>query len=300
MPESADASRARVGVTYGLLAYLWWGLVPIYFKAVSSVPAVEVLAHRVVWCLLLLLGWTFVTGRAAGLRALVVDRRTVLGVIGTTTLIATNWFLFIWAVFTDQVLQASLGYFINPLLNVLLGMIVLGERLRRLQWLAVGLAAAGVLVMTISRGAPPLLALGLAGSFGFYGLLRKRSRIEPTAGLIGETAILLPIALGYLAWRATSGELVFAAVSLRMDLLLIAGGAVTGLPLVWFVNAAQRLRYVTIGFMQYLAPSLQLLLAVVAFGEPFPPATRAAFTLIWAGLAIFSLDSIRALRRRPA
>jgi chloramphenicol-sensitive protein RarD len=287
-------------VTYGLLAYLWWGLVPIYFKAVSSVPAVEVLAHRVVWCLLLLLGWTFVTGRAAGLRALVVDRRTVLGVIGTTTLIATNWFLFIWAVFTDQVLQASLGYFINPLLNVLLGMIVLGERLRRLQWLAVGLAAAGVLVMTISRGAPPFLALGLAGSFGFYGLLRKRSRIEPTAGLIGETAILLPIALGYLAWRASSGELVFAAVSLRMDLLLIAGGAVTGLPLVWFVNAAQRLRYVTIGFMQYLAPSLQLLLAVVAFGEPFPPATRAAFTLIWAGLAIFSLDSIRALRRRPA
>ncbi len=289
-------SRARAGVAYGLAAYLWWGFAPLYFKAVATVPPGEVLAHRVVWSTLLLLVLVFTLGRAPAFRAVLADRRTRLALTASMALVAVNWFTFIWAVDHDEVLQASLGYFINPLVNVLLGYLVLKERLRRLQTLSVLLALAGVAYLGVSYGEPPVIALLLAFSFGFYGLIRKRVRAEGMVGLTVETLFLTPVALAYLAWLAHAGRLTFGHAGSGLTLLLAASGVVTALPLLWFANAARRLRYATVGFLQYLAPSFQFLLAVAVFGEPFTRAHAVAFPLIWAALAIYSLDALRAAR----
>jgi chloramphenicol-sensitive protein RarD len=290
-PESRSSAT---GVAFGLAAYVWWGLSPVYFKAVDHVPASEVLAHRIVWSLVLLLVWVAATRQIPALRAALRLRGTSAGVVATTALITLNWFTFIWAIFSGQVIQASLGYFINPLVNVVLGRLVLGEALRPLQWIAVGLAALGVGAVTLVHGEPPTLALLLAGSFGLYGLIRKRARVDAAAGLFAETTLLMPLALGFLMVQGLRGELFFGTLSLGTDLLLLAGGAVTALPLLWFVSAARRLRYVTVGFLHYVAPTLQLLLAVAVYGEPFAPAMQAAFVLIWCALGLFSADALRA------
>lgn len=263
-------------------------------------PPLEVLAHRIVWCLVLLVAWSAATGRLGPLLVALRDRRTMITALATTGLIAVNWFMFIYAVFSGQLLQASLGYFINPLVNVVLGMVFLRERLRPLQWLAVGLATIGVAYRTWSFGSLPFIALALALSFGFYGLLRKRTRVDAPGGLLVETALLLPLALAFLAWRGATDQLVFASVSRTEDLLLIASGPVTALPLLWFVAAARRLPYTTIGFLQYIAPTLQFLLAVLAFDEAFSPDMALSFGLIWIALALFSVDMMRAGRRRRA
>lgn len=294
--RTADASTAA-GVAFGVAAYLWWGLVPIYFKAVDHVPALEVLAHRIAWCVVLLAIWLVVTRQLATLRP-ATGRGRVLALLGASTaLIAVNWFLFIWAVSTGQVLQASLGYFINPLVNVLLGLVFLGERLDRVQWASVALAAAGVVVVTAGQGTPPGIALALAFSFGLYGLLRKRAAIDAAAGLALETAFLLPLAVGFLLWADARGALVFGHLSPTTDLLLVAAGPVTALPLLWFISAARRLRLVTMGFLQYLAPSLHFLLAVLVYREPFGGVQMVAFLLIWTALALFSLNAAQQYRR---
>ncbi|MDQ7088677.1 MAG: EamA family transporter RarD [Acidobacteriota bacterium] len=289
------SSPARVqGVIFALAAYLWWGLVPVYFKAVHHVP-LEVLAHRVAWCVLLLLGWMLVTARAAGL-PFTWPRRPSPTVFITTTLIATNWLIFIWAVFNDQVLQASLGYFINPLLSVLLGRFVLGEHLRPLQWSAVGVATGAVTLLTVARGELPAVALVLAGSFALYGLLRKRSRLEATEGLLLETLLLLPAALGYLVVMGLRGELAFLHVDRSTDLLLLAAGPVTALPLLWYVAGARRLRLATMGLLQYLAPSLHFALAVLVYGEQARGAEIIAFGGVWCALLLYNLDVLRSRR----
>jgi len=285
--------EARLGVVYGLLAYAWWGFVALYFKAVANVPALEVLAHRVVWSALLLLVFVAIRGRGRDLRGIARDRRALLTLAGTAALIATNWYVFIWAVAHGHLLQASFGYYINPLVNVLLGVVFLGERLRTPQRWSVALAVVGVAWLGVSYRQVPLVALTLATSFGLYGLLRKTARADALTGLTLETILLLPLALAFLLGEHAAGRLVFLHGDRATDLLLPTAGVVTALPLLWFANAARRLRLATLGFLQYLSPSLQFLLAVALFGEAFTPAHRVAFACIWTALALYTVDTLR-------
>ena len=298
--NESSRSESTVGVAYGMAAYLWWGLVPIYFKAVAQVPAMEILVHRVVWSVVLLAMLMRIYRRWPTAWAAVKDRQVRLTLVGTTTLIAINWFAFIWAVASGQVLQASLGYYINPLVNVVLGFVFLRERLRPVQGFSVLLAAAGVAYLTVSYGTVPWLALLLAGSFGFYGLLRKTAKVDSLVGLMLETLLLAPLMLGYLVYIVATGQSVFVNGPLTLTLLLPLGGVITALPLLWFANAARRLRLATLGLLQYIAPSGQFLLAVAAYGETFTRAHQVSFICIWTALTIYSVDAIRASRRTSA
>lgn len=297
-PQPTHEPASRAGLAYGLAAYGFWGLVPIYFKAVASVPALEVLAHRVVWSVVVLAVVLTVQRRWGEVTAVLDDRHT-LGVLAVTALlVGGNWYIFIWAVAHDRVLQASLGYFINPLVNVFLGVVFLGERLSRVGMVAVALAAVAVTWLTVQAGELPWVSLVLAFSFGLYGLLRKTARVKPVPGLMVETALMAPPALLYLALVASRGGLYFGTGSLRLDLLLIAAGLVTALPLLWFTAAARLLPLATLGFLQYLAPTGQFLLAVLVYSEPLTRDRLLAFGLIWVALAIFTIDQLR--RRTPS
>jgi len=296
LTPNAPESR-RTGVLYGLAAYGWWGLAVIYFKAVAHVPPLEVLAQRVVWSVPLLFGLLALRGRLGEVRAVLRDRRTLAILFLTTLLIGSNWLIYITAVTTGHILQSSLGYYINPLVNVMLGMAALGERLRPAQWASVLLAAAGVLYLAFSYGRPPWFALSLAATFALYGLLRKTVRAEGSVGLTVETSLMLPAALVFLLVQATQGRPAFGHVSLQTDLLLLASGLMTAMPLVWFANAIRRLPLTTMGFLQYLSPTLQFLLAVAVYGEPFTRAHLVTFGCIWAALALYSVDAALAARR---
>jgi chloramphenicol-sensitive protein RarD len=285
-------------VAYGLAAYTWWGVVVVYFKAVSHVPSLEVLAHRIVWALVLLSTLLALRHRWPQVLAAVRTRRTLLTLVATAFLVAINWLTFIWAVSHSRVVQASLGYFTNPLVNVLLGFLFLRERLRPAQWVSVALAAVGVTYLTVALGEVPWIALTLAFSFGFYGLLRKVAAVGALEGLTIEAMVLLPIAGSYLIFLASRGSLVFGHRDVRTDGLLVAAGAVTALPLLWFSNAARRLRLATVGFLQYLAPSLQLMLGVLLYGEPFRRHHQITFAFIWTALAIYSIETYRGRPRR--
>ncbi|MEM6454608.1 MAG: EamA family transporter RarD [Acidobacteriota bacterium] len=297
---AVDAHAARLGVAFALGAYLWWGFVALYFKAIVHVPPLEVLAHRVLhlaWLLLLVLA---LRGRLGALVAALRSARVWRWLLLSTALIAVNWLLFIWAVFQDQVLQASLGYYINPLLSIALGFVVLGERLRRLQTLAVLLALLGVVQLTVTYGALPWLALSLASSFALYGLVRKLMPVEGMVGLLCEATLLAPIALGYLLWLDVHDRLVFAHLNLATDGLLVLGGAMTAIPLSLFLAGVRRLRLATVGLLQYIAPTLQLLLAVFAFGEAFTRAHALTFACVWLAIALYAVDSWRATRAAAA
>jgi chloramphenicol-sensitive protein RarD len=289
---SAEAER-RGGIAYGVAAYLWWGMAAIYFKWIDHVPPLEILAHRVIWSAVLLILLLAHRRRLGEALHTVTRPRTLRTLVATTALIALNWFTFIWAVTHGQLLQASLGYFITPLVNVLLGMVVLRERLRRPQALAVILAAAAVLWLAVGYGEPPRIALVLAFCFGFYGLLRKQVAADALTGLSAETVLLLPLAAGWLLLQQSRGGLVFGHLDRSTDLLLTAAGGITALPLLWFAHAARRLPYSTVGFLQYLAPSFQFLLAVLVFDEPLAAAQLGSFAVIWAALGLFSWDLAR-------
>jgi chloramphenicol-sensitive protein RarD len=291
-----DRAVARAGVVYAVAAYGWWGLVPIYFKAVAHLPPAEVLAHRIVWSVVLLAVLMRVYRRWVDGWTALRDRKTLLTLCGTTLLLALNWFTFIWAVAHEQVLEASLGYFINPLFTVLLGFVFLRERLRRWQTASVALATVGVTYLTVAYGHMPVVALLLAGTFGFYGLLRKTAKVDALVGLTVETMLIGPVALGYLIYLGAEGSGYFGAVSRGMDALLAFAGVVTALPLLWFAHAARRLRLSTVGFLQYIAPTMQLLIAVVAFGEPFTGDHLISFGCIWTALLIYSIDTARSTR----
>ena len=292
-PRVPEGAEARIGVVYGLGAYTFWGLSVFYFKAIASVSPLEILGHRILWSLPFLLGWLAARGRLGDLRAVLRARRTVAILLVTTVLIAANWVTYILAVATDRVVQASLGYYINPLLNILMGMVFLQERLRPVQWVSVLLAATGVAYLAISFGSVPFIALILAGTFSLYGLLRKTVPADGLVGLTVETSLLLPVVVGFMAVRAAHGEMAFLHVSRTIDLLLLLAGLVTTVPLLWFTNAVRRLRLATIGFLQYLSPSLQLLLAVVVYGEPFTRTHLVTFSCIWTALALYSFDALR-------
>jgi chloramphenicol-sensitive protein RarD len=282
------------GLGYALAAYLAWGLLPLYFKALQGVPALEILSHRVVWSLLLLAALLARRGRGARFGE-PFRRRKLPTLAATTLLISTNWLVYIWAVQNGRIVEASLGYFVNPLVNVLLGTFFLGEHLSRRQAGAVAVAAAGVLVLVVRAGTFPWISLVLAISFGLYGLLRKRAAIDAVGGLFAETALLAPAALIFLGGRAAGGVGAFGATPARTA-LLVAAGVVTALPLVWFTLGVHRLRLATMGLVQYVAPTGQFLIGVLVYREPFGAAHAAAFALIWLSLALYSWDAISRAR----
>jgi len=294
MASQSPSTRPNSGILLGVGAYVVWGLLPLYFKLVGAVPATQVLAHRILWSLLLLALVVLILKRSGAIRA-AARGRTLLLLMASAFLIAVNWLVYIWAVQHGHVLEASLGYFINPLVNVALGMLVLGERLRRWQGVAIGLAALGVLLLTLHGGGALWIPLALALSFGGYGLLRKVAAIDALGGLTVETLLLGPAALAVLLWADHTGTAAFGS-STRIDLLLVAAGAVTATPLLLFAAAAKRLPYATMGLLQYIAPTLQFLEAVWLFGEPVLPVHLATFALIWSGCALYAWDSLRAYR----
>lgn len=290
-------SEARAGVAYALAAYASWGVCPIYFKAVKAAPALEVLGHRVVFGALLLAGLLWRRGQWGEVRA-ALGRRAAMGRLGLTTcLIAFNWYLFIWAVANGHIVEASMGYFINPLMSVAMGVLLLGERVTRAQVVAIALAAAGVLVLTLSAGKPPWVSLALAGSFGLYGLLRKGSSVGALPGLAIETGMMLLPAIGLLGWMMRGERAVFLTGSAAMDVLLPLAAVVTVMPLLWFTEGARRVRLSTLGLLQYTSPSMQMMLGVFVYGEHFSGAHGVALALIWAGLGVFTYEALSRVRR---
>ena len=288
-------AEARTGLLYGVCAYLIWGSFPVYFKAFGTVPPLQIVSHRIVWSLVFLMLLSFRPGRWDDIRRAVTDRRSLLILVTTAILIATNWLVFIIAVGRGQVLQSSLGYFITPFVSVLLGLIFLKEKLRRLQLVSLLLAATGVITLTLRYGSIPWTALTLALTFGSYGLLRKVVKTDALAGLTVETIVLAPLACAYLLVVAWRGEGAFLVEGLKINLLLMSAGVATAVPLLLFAAAARRLRLATIGFLQYITPTLHFLLAVVVYGEPFSSAHLTSFLCIWAGLICYSWDAWRAL-----
>lgn len=290
-----DTAHTRTGLFYGIGAYTLWGVLPLYLHLLKDVPPEQVLSHRVLWSLLLLAAVILATRRLRPLLA-VARGRVLLMLTGSAALIAVNWFVYIWAVDTAHLVEASLGYFINPLVNVALGMLLLGERLDRLQGAAIGVAAIGVLILALSGGGALWISLSLALSFGFYGLIRKVAAIDALGGLTVETAILAPLAFGVLLYAGGSGTGAFGRDG-TMDMLLILAGPVTAAPLLMFAAGAKRLRYTTMGLLQFIAPTLQFLEAVLVYHEPIRPAQLATFALIWTGCGLYAWSSVRAARR---
>lgn len=288
------------GVLYALAAFGIWGLSPIYFKSLGHLPATEVLAHRVLWATVLLVAVLWLQRRGLELIRELLSWRRVGFYLVTALLVSTNWLIFIWSIQNDRLLEASLGYYINPLVNVLLGTVFLRERLNRWQIVAVALAAAGVMNLVLGYGKFPWVALTLAFSFGFYGLLRKKAGMDAILGLTVETLLLVPAALLFLGWLAFQGSAAFAHAGAKTDVLLIFAGVITAVPLVCFLQATRRLQLTTVGLMQYLAPTLNLLLAVLAYYEPFTTAHLITFVCIWIALAIYSFDAFFARHRERA
>jgi chloramphenicol-sensitive protein RarD len=285
-----------VGVAYAAAAYLFWGLFPFYFRSMSGVPAPEILCHRIVWSLAFMaILVTLLRRWPETIRQLRVPG-TLIRLATSATLISINWLIYIWAVNSGHVLQASLGYYVNPIVTVLLGVYVLREPLTRRQWVAVGLAGAGVLALVIRAGKVPWVALSLAVTFGLYGLVRKKLAVDATSGLLAEVGLLSPLALAGLLWLGHTGAGHFGG-SARTTLLLVSTGAVTAIPLLWFALAVQRLALSTVGVLQYLNPTMQFAIAVFAFGERFTAAHALAFGFIWAALAIYTVDVLT--RGRP-
>lgn len=288
----------RKGVFLAICAYTIWGVAPLYFKLLHHVPATDILMHRVIWSFLFMIILMQFIGGFSRLRLILKQPKQLLILLTTSILIAANWLIFIWAVNNDHMLDASLGYFINPLFNVLLGMVFLGERLRKLQWLAVTLASVGVLVQLISFGSIPLVSLALAASFGFYGLLRKKVNIDAKSGLLVETAILLPVALGYLLITIDSSPVSMLTNDLNLNLLLVAAGIVTTIPLLCFAGSAVRIPFSILGFFQYIGPSIMFILAVKLFDEPFDIEKGITFCFIWGALVIFISDMVLQRQRQ--
>ncbi|NHV11493.1 EamA family transporter RarD [Cronobacter turicensis] len=292
-----DAKQTRQGVLFALAAYFIWGIAPAYFKLIQVVPADEILTHRVIWSFFFMLALISLSRQWGSVKRLFSMPKKVFSLALSAVLVGGNWLLFIWAVNNHHLLEASLGYFINPLVNVLLGMIFLGERFRRMQWLAVLLAACGVLVQLWTFGSLPVIALGLAFSFAFYGLVRKKIMVDAQTGMLMETLWLLPVAAIYLFGIADSPTSHMGSNPWSLNLLLMAAGVVTTIPLLCFTAAATRLRLSTLGFFQYIGPTLMFVLAVVFYGEVPGPDKMVTFGFIWLALAIFIMDALYTQRR---
>ncbi len=303
MPSTAlSPAEVRKGRLLAVAAFLAWGLLPLYWRALAAVPAYEILCHRIVWSAAFTALLLTFTRRWPETLAVVRERRNALLLFCGSLLISVNWLIYIWSVNNGHVLESSLGYYLTPLVNACLGMLFLGERLRGRQLLAVALAGIGVLNLIVSYGAFPWVALSLAATFGAYGLLRKKVQVKPIPGLFWETlGVTLP-AFAWLAWAGLSGNAAYPALDGPTWTLLACVGAVTALPLLWFAGAASRMRLTTLGLFQYIAPTCYFLLGLTVFGESFSPAKAVTFLLIWSGIALYSAEGLMALRtaRRAA
>ena len=294
------SSETRLGLFYTLSAFVIWGIVPIFWKQLQGISAPQILAHRVVWGLAFVVIWVSLRKRWPEFAAVLKRPRTVAALLASTVFIAINWGLFVWAVVTDRVLATSLGYFINPLVNVVLGFLVLKERLNRRQLAAVILAAIGVAVLTIQGGRLPWISLVLAFSFGMYGLLRKTVKADAVVGLAFETIALMPFAVGFLVLVDRRGQGAFGHMGPYTDFLLVAAGAVTAFPLILFTLGVRRIPLSTAGLLQYIAPTCTFFLAVFLYGEDFSGAHVISFGLIWTALVIYTYDLRQQLRRDPS
>lgn len=293
-----DSQRAlpAPGILYALLAYGSWGLLPLYWKLFGNTPAVQVLSHRIIWSAVFLIAVLAMQQRLDELGKLWRSPRLLITLFTSAALLSFNWGIYIYGVNADRVVETSLGYFINPLFSVLLGCAFLGERLNRWQIFAVFLAAMGVTNFMVDLGHVPWIAFGLAISFGLYGLLRKVAAVQPMAGLAVETLLITPVTLGFIAHWTATGTSQFGS-NLSLTLLFIGCGIITSMPLLWFNNAAKRLPLATLGFMQYLAPTMQLMLGVFLFHEPFTRTHLISFSLIWVALALYSSNAVLKTRR---
>ncbi len=291
--------RQRQGTLFGLLAYLLWGAMPLYLHSLQPIGPWEVLAHRILWSLVLCAGLLLVARRLRVLGPLLRDRRTLFGIVAASVLIAANWIIYVLAVLGGHVTEASFGYFLNPLVTVALGVLVLHEQLRPAQWVAVGVGATACAFLALAYGQMPWIALALALSFAFYGLVKKQvsNRMDPLVGLTSETLVLAPLALAVVVVLGLRGEATFATAGAGHSLLLVAAGPVTAIPLWLFGAAAARVPLVTIGLLQFITPVLQFLTGVYLLGEPMTPARWIGFAIVWLALLILSADSVRNLRR---
>jgi chloramphenicol-sensitive protein RarD len=285
------------GAWYGIAAYIAWGILPLYWKNLHRVPAAEILAHRIFWSfgfIMILIGffrrWDEVKQAAENLQ-----KRGLF--LGAALLISANWFIYIWGVNSGHIVECSLGYYINPIFSVCLGMFFLKEKLNRWQWLALGFALAGVFTLTAQYGKIPWIALTLTVTFGLYGLVKKLIRVEAMIGLTLETLIVAPVALGYILWLQTTGKGALGNIGLMGTVLLIGAGIVTTLPLLWFAQAANRIPLSTLGFIQYLSPTISLLLGVFIYREPFTRTHLVSFGLIWMALVVFSGSNLPWLQK---
>ena len=303
MPNPATApspspTEAVRGAAAAAACYLAWGLVPLYWKQLAAINPVELIAHRHLWSLVLLFALLVAQGRRTDLRKAVGHGPSVVRIVLGAALLTTNWLVYVWGVNTGHVIETSLGYFLVPLVNVALGRFVLHERLRSLQWVAIGAAGLGVATMVAQLHRPPWIALALAGSWSSYGLLRKQSPHGPLVGLAAETLVLAPLAVGYLLWRHLEGTGALGRVGAADHLLILSSGLITALPLLLFAYGARRLRLSTLGLLQYLAPTVQLALGVWHYHEPFARDRVIGFAFIWAGLVLYTADNLLAQRRR--
>ena len=297
------SSPVNRGAAYAAGAYVTWGVIPIFWKfleQMGDVGAAEIVAHRIVWTLVFAVAALAAWQRLAKLRAVLKEPKTLLALMASALLIAVNWGLFIWAVTADRIIDTSLGYYINPLVSFVLGVVWLGERLTKVQMIAVGLAVLGVVNQTVAVGYLPWISLALAVSFGIYGLIRKTVPVESLEGLTVEALVLVPLSLAYIVYLARLGEGAFMQQSLGLDVLLILAGPFTAIPLLLFAAGARLVRLSTMGFLQYLAPSISLLIAVFLYDEPFTQAHALTFALIWSALALVTWEALRRERYSAA
>jgi chloramphenicol-sensitive protein RarD len=289
--------ETRRGFLFGVAAYGLWGLFTLYWPLLRPAGAVEILSHRVVWLLVVMAILVLVVRRGPQLRRAFSTPRTRNLLTLAAVVIAVNWGTYIWGVNNGHVVETSLGYFINPLVTVVMGVVLLGERLRRLQWIALGLVTVAVLGLTIEYGRPPWIALVLAFSFGTYGLAKKQANVGAVESLTVETAVLTPLALGYLGWLASQGSQEFGHHGAGHTLLLLGAGVVTAIPLLCFGAAATRVSLTTIGLLQYMTPTIQFAIGVLVFHEPMPVMRWVGFALVWAALAVFTIETLNHHRR---
>ena len=296
--DSNTAGELRTGLTFAVAAYGCWGFMPVYFKLTGSVASDVMVAHRIVWVVLFIGFYLFLRKRMGEIAEVLRSPKVLVGLVFSALFIGANWLIFVWAVGENRVLEVSLGYFINPLVSVLVGLAVLHERLTRAQTAAIGLAVVAVGVQIYLVGTVPWISLGLAFAFAGYGYMRKVTPVKATPGLFVETLVLFPLAFGYLLLLQGGGEEVFFVADPVLFAILLASGVVTAVPLIFFSAAARRLPLVVVGLLQYIAPSLHFLLAVLAWGEPLDGAKLVSFAIIWLALIVFSVDSV--LRWRQA
>lgn len=294
-----DIREYKIGVLYTTIAYIAWGVLPLYWKLIDDIPAMEILAHRIVWSLVFVLGIILISrkGKQLGgtLKEIIKNKTKLIGIIASSILITINWVTFIWAVNSGHIIDTSLGYYINPLVSVLLGIIVLKERILFWQGISFVLAGMGVLVLTIQYGSFPWVAFTLALSFGFYGLTKKLAKLDSLIGLAMETMVVTPIALIYLAVLYKGGVDSFSGATLDVQLLLMGAGVATALPLLWFASGANRIPLSVVGILQYIAPTISLLLGVFLYHEDFTRTHFITFLCIWTALLIYSFSKTKFL-----